>query len=225
MMKAGKTLWRMRTLIVCGILVLGVAGTASAGGKRCRHDADCDGLSNQDERTTRTNPWRPDSDGDGLTDAFEANRLGTSPLVADTDGDGAGDGDEVCDGTDPNVDEGDGDNNDNDDGDMGEHQPRIAAPVDAVDPVGMTLTIFGCLVVDVSMAELEHGLVLADLAPGTFVKVKLDGTKLPMLVATEVEAEDGMSHGGPGDGEGDGEDCPDDGTPDGGEGDETPEGE
>lgn len=41
-----------------------------------------------------------DSDGDGLTDAAEAD-LGTDPLAADTDGDGYVDGDELAQGTDP----------------------------------------------------------------------------------------------------------------------------
>ncbi|MCC7022440.1 MAG: hypothetical protein IT338_06415 [Thermomicrobiales bacterium] len=41
-----------------------------------------------------------DTDGDGLTDADEA-QLGTDPTLADTDGDGIGDGEEVAAGTDP----------------------------------------------------------------------------------------------------------------------------
>ncbi len=42
-----------------------------------------------------------DSDGDGLSDAYEAWTLGTGPANPDTDGDGLGDGDEVALGTDP----------------------------------------------------------------------------------------------------------------------------
>ena len=42
-----------------------------------------------------------DSDGDGLSDAYEAWTLGTGPANHDTDGDGLGDGDEVALGTDP----------------------------------------------------------------------------------------------------------------------------
>lgn len=45
-------------------------------------------------------PDDPDTDGDGLTDAEEAD-LGTDPAKADTDGDGITDGDEVKNGTDP----------------------------------------------------------------------------------------------------------------------------
>lgn len=42
----------------------------------------------------------PDTDGDGLTDAEEA-ELGTSRTTPDTDGDGLNDGDEVAAGTRP----------------------------------------------------------------------------------------------------------------------------
>ncbi len=42
-----------------------------------------------------------DTDGDGLSDAFESGRSGSSPLLRDTDGDRAGDGDEVTAGTSP----------------------------------------------------------------------------------------------------------------------------
>ncbi len=42
-----------------------------------------------------------DSDGDGLSDAYEAWTLGTGPANPDTDGDGLGDGDEVALETDP----------------------------------------------------------------------------------------------------------------------------
>jgi hypothetical protein len=44
-----------------------------------------------------------DSDGDGLTDADEAERYGTDPFEPDTDGDGVSDGQEVAQGTDPLV--------------------------------------------------------------------------------------------------------------------------
>lgn len=188
------------------LVVLLATGIAQAGAKRCPQDTDCDGLSNQAERALGTNRWRADSDGDGLTDEFEARRLGTSPMVADTDGDGAGDGDEVCDGTDPQ--DGDDEHADGkpEDGEheQGDHEPRIAGPVDAVDPTAMTITLFGCLAIDVSTAEVEGVGALADVVAGTFVKVKLDGTKLPMLVATKVEVEADTSTD-PGD------DCPDDG--------------
>ncbi|MFZ5481978.1 MAG: hypothetical protein ACOZNI_34780, partial [Myxococcota bacterium] len=45
-------------------------------------------------------PTVEDADGDGLTDAEEA-QLGTDPEAADTDEDGHGDADEVAVGTNP----------------------------------------------------------------------------------------------------------------------------
>ena len=50
-----------------------------------------------------------DSDGDGLSDAYEAWTLGTGPANPDTDGDGLPDGDELALGTDPLVADTDGD--------------------------------------------------------------------------------------------------------------------
>jgi hypothetical protein len=199
----------IRTWVVA-VVVLLAAGTAQAGAKRCAQDSDCDGLSNRDERVLGTNRWRADTDGDGLTDEFEARRLGTSPMVADSDGDGAGDGDEVCDGTDPQ--DGDGGHGDGkpDDGEHdGDREPRIVGPTDAVDPVAMTITVFGCLAIDVSTAELEGVTALDDILPGTAVEVKLDDTKLPMLVATEVEVQDDECTDT---GSGDGSDTPGDET-------------
>ncbi|MDH5710284.1 MAG: thrombospondin type 3 repeat-containing protein [Gammaproteobacteria bacterium] len=67
-------------------------------------DLDNDGLVNIDEYNARTNPTKPDTDGDGLTDKQEVSVYGTSPLLVDTDGDTISDGDEVAAGTDPLVD-------------------------------------------------------------------------------------------------------------------------
>lgn len=65
-------------------------------------DADLDGLRDEVEALLGTDPFDPDSDGDGLLDGDEVNSLGTDPLDEDTDGDGLGDGAEVKDhGTDP----------------------------------------------------------------------------------------------------------------------------
>ena len=58
-------------------------------------DTDGDGLSDAYEAwTLGTDPANPDTDGDGLSDGDEV-ALGTAPLGADTDGDGLCDGDEV----------------------------------------------------------------------------------------------------------------------------------
>ena len=50
--------------------------------------------------TQNVGPSFADTDGDGLTDAYEAT-LGTNPALPDTDGDGVNDGQELIDGTDP----------------------------------------------------------------------------------------------------------------------------
>ena len=69
-------------------------------------DADNDALSNDEEETLGTDPLKPDSDGDGVTDGDEVNIFGTNPLNSDSDGDGVGDGDEIKSGTSPrNIDD------------------------------------------------------------------------------------------------------------------------
>lgn len=50
-------------------------------------DFDRDGLTNERERTLGTNPFKPDTDGDGVGDWLEVSTFGTSPTRADTDGD------------------------------------------------------------------------------------------------------------------------------------------
>lgn len=72
-------------------------------------DADGDGLSDADEADLGTNPNVADTDGDGLTDGEEV-VLGTDPLNPDTDSDGLNDFEEVNDtGTDPKKFDTDGD--------------------------------------------------------------------------------------------------------------------
>lgn len=64
-------------------------------------DADCDGLYDGRElRLYGTDPLRPDTDGDGLTDGYEV-AVGTAPLSRDTDGDGYPDDEEVVASTNP----------------------------------------------------------------------------------------------------------------------------
>jgi outer membrane protein OmpA-like peptidoglycan-associated protein len=58
-------------------------------------DDDGDGLTNDEERKYGTNPYRADSDGDGLKDGDEIWRHNTNPLKSDTDADLLTDGDEV----------------------------------------------------------------------------------------------------------------------------------
>ncbi len=66
-----------------------------------RPDSDGDGLSDAREEEEGTDPNNPDSDGDGLNDGDEIAE-GTDPLNPDSDGDGILDGDEILLGTDPN---------------------------------------------------------------------------------------------------------------------------
>jgi hypothetical protein len=78
-------------------LVLASGISLSCGGGT---DTDGDGLSDADEADLGTDPDDVDSDDDGLSDGDEVDE-GTDPLDDDTDGDGYSDGDEVEDGTDP----------------------------------------------------------------------------------------------------------------------------
>ena len=64
-------------------------------------DTDQDGLTDEAEINSGTNPSNPDSDSDGLTDREEVNIYLTDPLKSDTDGDGYKDGDEVRNGYNP----------------------------------------------------------------------------------------------------------------------------
>lgn len=63
-------------------------------------DEDNDGVLNEQEQRSGTNPMDEDSDNDGITDGDEA-ALGTDPLNPDTDGDGLYDGYEIIAGLDP----------------------------------------------------------------------------------------------------------------------------
>ena len=64
-------------------------------------DADGDGLSDAQEAELGTDPANPDTDGDGLFDGAEVTAA-TDPALADSDGDGFGDNAEVVNGSDPN---------------------------------------------------------------------------------------------------------------------------
>jgi outer membrane protein OmpA-like peptidoglycan-associated protein len=58
-------------------------------------DTDGDGLTDAEEAELGTDPRNPDTDGDGLTDYEEVRVYGTDPLNPDTDYDGLTDGEEV----------------------------------------------------------------------------------------------------------------------------------
>jgi len=72
-------------------------GTGLAGGA----DTDGDGLTDAFEKLAGTDPGKADTDSDGLTDAYEASVSHTDPLAADTDHDGQTDAAELSAGTDP----------------------------------------------------------------------------------------------------------------------------
>ncbi len=63
-------------------------------------DSDADGLTDAFEKLAGTDPGKADSDDDGLSDGHEAVVTHTDPLAADTDGDGVADAQEVSLGTD-----------------------------------------------------------------------------------------------------------------------------
>lgn len=63
-------------------------------------DTDSDGLTDAFEKLAGTDPTKADTDSDGLSDGQEAVVSKTDPLAADTDGDGASDAQEMASGTD-----------------------------------------------------------------------------------------------------------------------------
>lgn len=64
-------------------------------------DSDHDGLTDSQEKTLGTDPFKADTDGEGLTDGDEVLIWKTDPLNPDTDGDGYSDGLEVKGGFNP----------------------------------------------------------------------------------------------------------------------------
>ena len=64
-------------------------------------DADGDGLSYTAEIELGTDPFNPDTDGDGLVDGIEVRVYGSDPLDVDTDDDTYQDNHEVIEGTSP----------------------------------------------------------------------------------------------------------------------------
>jgi hypothetical protein len=73
-------------------------------GDACDPDGDNDGLSNQAEATAGSDPFNPDTDGDGMLDGADP-----KPLSSDLDHDGLSDADELAAGTDPLTPDTDGD--------------------------------------------------------------------------------------------------------------------
>ena len=73
------------------------------GSSKITNDTDGDGLTNEDEAKSGTDPKNPDTDGDNLSDREEVKTWKTNPLKADTDGDGYNDGEEIKTLNDPKV--------------------------------------------------------------------------------------------------------------------------
>jgi hypothetical protein len=183
-------------LLVGSVVALCAAGAEARG---CKRDADCDGLTNQQERVAGTSRSSADTDRDGVSDGREVSRTGTDPTDADSDDDGVDDGDELADGTDPADGDSDDDGVDDDeDSDPdGSREPKLVGPVDAVHLEKGVIKMFGCLAIVVGEAALD-GFTLEELEPGTSVEVKLRADALPDLVAREVERQDDDGDG-PGD--------------------------
>ncbi|MCK4660289.1 MAG: hypothetical protein KAV82_12270 [Phycisphaerae bacterium] len=59
-------------------------------------DPDGDGLVNLAEMHHNTVPYDPDSDGDGISDGYEVNTIGSDPTKRDTDGDRIADPEDNC---------------------------------------------------------------------------------------------------------------------------------
>ncbi|PPK98191.1 secreted protein with Ig-like and vWFA domain [Kineococcus xinjiangensis] len=90
-------------------LMPGTADTDGDGTPDGAEDTDGDGLTAAREAVLATDDLQPDSDGDRLDDAAEADRHRTDPTRPDTDGDGLDDAAELRVGTDPRVADSDGD--------------------------------------------------------------------------------------------------------------------
>jgi hypothetical protein len=79
--------------LVLAAVAIPVLPVAAAGCGAC--DDDADGLTNAQELSYGTDVYRPDTDGDTISDMGEISSYGTNPVAYDTDGDGFGDWDEI----------------------------------------------------------------------------------------------------------------------------------
>lgn len=131
--KKGETVKRTLKMILpddAGYTITGFV--VSLAGEACDaalQDADGDNLDDASEIALGTDPYDPDTDGDGLFDGAEDGggqyvnwwETGTEPAERDTDGDCFGDGTEVAEGFDPNDD--------------GNHPARKCTQSDLTNPI------------------------------------------------------------------------------------------
>lgn len=109
-MKRALNLLLVSFLLFGGVAIQYGCGSSEEATQQQPVDTDGDGLTDAQEADLGTDANAADSDGDGLTDADEVNDYGTDPLKADTDGDGLNDGAEVnSHNTDPLKADSDGD--------------------------------------------------------------------------------------------------------------------
>ena len=94
-MKRALNLLLVSFLLLGGVTLQYGCGTSEEAVQTEAVDTDGDGLTDAQEADLGTDPNSADTDGDGLSDGAEVNQYGTDPLKADTDGDGLSDGAEV----------------------------------------------------------------------------------------------------------------------------------
>lgn len=169
--------------------------------RRCRKDADCDGLTNQQERQLGTKRSSADTDRDGLSDGLEVNVLGSDPKDADSDDDGIDDAHEVASGTDFDDDDSDDDGipdgedcdpEDDLDSKIEGAVQAIACPTDVTDG---SIKVLGITVKLTANSEFDDPDGCAGVAMGAHVELEVTGDAETELVADEVENEDGDNDG------------------------------
>ncbi len=80
--------------------------------------------------------------------------------------------------------------------DCDDDEVKISAPLQSIDPNMFTVTVLG-LTIDISGAILtddnDKPITAVDLIAGQYAEIDLDSTKLPLLSATRLEAQDPIS--------------------------------
>jgi hypothetical protein len=81
--------------------------------------------------------------------------------------------------------------------DCDDDEVKIAAPLQSIDPKAFTVTVLGSLIIDISGATItddnDKPITAVDLIAGQYAEIDLDSTKLPLLSATRMEAQDPIS--------------------------------